>query len=410
MNQSFQLLWLCISFSKLAVSLFTMTLTITIYHISNSATMAALVSFIYFFSKVCSSFLLPYVLEKYQLKKILTFGLVNQIALVILLFFLFTLHIDSSLELILIFIILSIFGMAEGFTAPTRLSLIPNVVKKHELSKANSLISITDQTFLLLGWSFGVILITKFGAPTVFCIIISLLLLSSVFSFCIKLFELEVVAQDFKWKRMFEGWNSLFSRRNNMRTITIMDILEGIGGGIWIGGISLVFVKEILGQNESWWGYVNAGYFIGSIIGGIIISLLASKIQQNLVRGIVTGSLFVSLLILLYALNHQPYLALLLVVLMGPFYQLRDISQNTFMQINYEDKMLSKIYSAKDTLYYLVFSFSVFMMGMIADYIGVQYVYICAFILYFLSTLICIYSFWKYKSGTSEKRKVIDNI
>ncbi|MFP3325918.1 MFS transporter, partial [Planococcus sp. SIMBA_160] len=55
------------------------------------------------------------------------------------------------------------------------------------------------------------------------------------------------------WKSIKIGWQTLYTNQN-LRIITLMDIIEGIAGGIWIGGISLVFVKEVLNKNEQWWG------------------------------------------------------------------------------------------------------------------------------------------------------------
>jgi len=171
-----------------------------------------------------------------------------------------------------------------------------------------------------------------------------------------------------------------------------MDILEGIGSSIWIGGITLVFVNEVLQKGEQWWGFINTSYYAGSILGGLLITIFSVRIQRNLLKYIVIGSFGVSVLVLLYAFNRIGWLALVLVIVMGPFYQLRDISQQTYIQKVGERTALSKIYAAKDNLYYLIFAVSVFISGLVSDYIGVVYVYYLAFFLYLISTIIAIYT------------------
>ncbi len=147
----------------------------------------------------------------------------------------------------------------------------------------------------------------------------------------------------------------------------------------------------MLKKREQWWGFINTSYFAGSIIGGILISLFSIKLQKHLIKGFITGSFLVSILVFLYAVNSTAWIALALVVLMGPFYQLRDISQQAYIQKVAAEDTLSKLYVAKDNLYYLLFALSVFITGLISDYVSVVYVYYLAFILYLTSTIFTVF-------------------
>ncbi|MOA41482.1 hypothetical protein D3C78_1634460 [compost metagenome] len=106
-------------------------------------------------------------------------------------------------------------------------------------------------------------------------------------------------------------------------------------------------VDSLQQKNEQWSGFINTGYFAGSIIGGILIALWSTRLQQHLIRGIIVG----------------------------PFYQLRDITQQTYIQQCIKDELLAKFYAAKDNMYYLVFALSVLVSGLISDFLGVVYVY-----------------------------------
>ena len=61
-----------------------------------------------------------------------------------------------------------------------------------------------------------------------------------------------------------EGWRFLWIHKR-IRALVIMDIIESLFGTIWIGAITLSFVKEVLGKGEAWWGYINGAYYFGSI-------------------------------------------------------------------------------------------------------------------------------------------------
>lgn len=399
MSKYFYYLWSSISFGKLALSLYTMTITLTIFSITHSATFASLVMLIHVIGKLVSSFVFPLTTEKASIKKILSSSILAQLVVILLVL---AISNDNTLlhpvlKLCLIYILIGFAGFTDGFVSPSRMSLIPEMVEKSKLGKANSLISTTDQTFSLLGWSLGTIAINLYGSNKVLITSIIFLIISFLTSLPIKSKERKESAKRPKWDIIKAGWFILFSKSNKIRTITIMDILEGIASGIWIGGITLVFVKEVLKKEEQWWGLINTSYFAGSIIGGILITLFSIKLQKHLIKGIVTGSFFVSILVLLYAINTTAWVALLLVILMGPFYQLRDITQQTYIQKCIKGELLAQLYAAKDNMYYLVFALSVFLSGLISDYLGVVYVYYFAFLLYFLSSIFALITFQKEK-------------
>lgn len=65
------------------MSLYTMTITLLIFTITNSATFASLVMLIYVIGKIVSSFIFPFVTEKIPLKEILSFSLIAQFAFIL---------------------------------------------------------------------------------------------------------------------------------------------------------------------------------------------------------------------------------------------------------------------------------------------------------------------------------------
>ncbi|MED5053823.1 MFS transporter [Anoxybacillus rupiensis] len=390
MNKSFYFLWMGNSLGKLANSLYMMTVTMMIYHITSSGTLAGLVTMIHVIAKFLSSFFMPIITDRYPLKFILRISLFGQSYLLFILILLFYFKdINHFLINLIIYLIIFFIGFLDGWTNPARNSLTPKIVQKEKLAKANSLISTTDQSLALLGWSLGGVAAIHFGDINILYFALSLYILSALSTLLISEKFRGASKSRPNWNSIKIGWSILF-KNANLRLITIMGIIEGIAGGIWIGGITLVFVKEILKQNETWWGYINASYYLGSIIGGIFIVLISKWMQRNLVYSIILGSFGVSVFVLIYAFTKSPIVALTLVFIMGPFYQLRDVSQNTYFQSSIEESYLPKVYSTQSNIYYIVFSISVFLMGTISDFLGVKLVYILASILYFTSSFLAV--------------------
>ncbi len=155
-----------------------------------------------------------------------------------------------------------------------------------------------------------------------------------------------------------------------------MDVSEGIAGAVWIGAITLVFVTEALNQTTEWWGYINSAYYIGAIFGGGIAIAFSKYITKNLLVNMAVGTMSYGILCIIYGLNSFPIIAILLVLCMGPVYQIRDISQQTILQNSAPPSDLSKIYAAHTVLLSTATGLSVLLVGIVADVFGIRWVYI----------------------------------
>lgn len=93
------------------------------------------------------------------------------------------------------------------------------------------------------------------------------------------------------------------------------------------------------------------------------------------------------LLTIVYSFISIPLLAIILVIFMGPLYQMRDIAQNTFVQHKVERDSLGKYLAARATFHQVVFSLSVFLIGLLVDLTNARFVYLFAGVLLLASAL-----------------------
>lgn len=166
-----------------------------------------------------------------------------------------------------------------------------------------------------------------------------------------------------------------------------MDLIESWAGMIWIGSVSLAFVNEVLHKGESWWGFINGAYYLGSMIGGFIIYKLSERFQNKLINFMLIGAVSYGSLTLIYGFISNSYLALILVLFMGPAYILRDLTQETLIQNITTEQTRINIMSARSSLVQFIFMFSILAIGAISDFLGVRLVYVSAGILLLVSAI-----------------------
>lgn len=369
--------WTAHSSISLAGVVYIVVLTTFMYQESGSAFIAALFPLFNAVARFVAGLTAPLVMEKFGFSKLLVRLQVMKALLLTALVIAFP-YISSQVSILCMFILFIAF--TEGWGNPLIQSMVPRLVAPDRLVKANSSLSVTSQSLQIAGYTFTGFLVVRFGhMPT---------LIMSCVLIWVSVLSLWIAARSMKaketaaagrakpsWEVIREGWFYLW-RNPTIRIVTMMDMIEGIAGTIWVGAITLVYVKEVLHQGEAWWGFINASYYVGAIAGGLLMLLLSSFIQKNLIPCMAVGSAVFSLLTLWYGLNSIPIVALILCIAMGPAYQLRDVAQQTALQSSVNQEMLPKIYASRDILLSTVTSLSIAVIGLIADTLGIRMVYI----------------------------------
>lgn len=151
-----------------------------------------------------------------------------------------------------------------------------------------------------------------------------------------------------------------------------------LGGSVWVGAFTLIFVQQALGQGEEWWGFINATYFAGTIGGGFLVISAVRRIGSSLLRYMLIGMAGYGLLTFLYAVNTNLILALALVLLMGPFAEMSIVTRRTLVQHSVDSTQLPKVLSAQATVLHLFFCISLLGMAWAAETFGIVKLYIFA--------------------------------
>ncbi|WP_410986027.1 MFS transporter, partial [Bacillus paranthracis] len=288
-----------------------------------------------------------------------------------------------STSIVTLFIFIFFISLCSGWSAPLLYGILPRLTPKEKLVKVNSIFSFSTQIAQAAAYSFTSIIVLLVGATTTLMMNNILMIFGCVaLHISLRSIHTERVIEpsSSKGAALLEGWKLLF-KNPSLRTVTCMDLIETFAGTIWIGAITMAYVTTVLHKGEEWWGFINTSYYVGTLIGGLLAWKMSTYIQNNLIRSMAIGSLLFSILTFLYGITSSGFIALFLCILMGPCYQIRDISQTTVLQSSVAPSLLSKMYTAHGALLSTASGLSMLSVGIITDLFGVRTIYILASIL-----------------------------
>jgi len=391
LSRPFYFLWTTQTTANAADVLYIMALIVLVLNQTESLVSAAFMPLMRSGAQMLSSLIAPLLINRFKLPALLLLSQTGQCILFVCLAVYLQFNENDS-SLVLVFALVFFMSFLDGWTVPTRNALIPRLVPHEQgLLKANGLISVSDQVVQFAGWGLSGVIVALLGASQTLLLTVVLFGLAAVFTLGVKepsevesaqlqtavLPEENTAVPSSKWHILTEGWKTIW-RMSRLRFLTFMDMIDMLGGSVWIGAFTLTFVQVALGKGEEWWGFINAAYFAGTVGGGLLVLALVRAIGNRYLAAMLIGMAGYGILTALYALNTQPFIALILVLLMGPFAELSIVNRRTLIQRSVAKEMLPKVLSAQASLLHLVFCISLLVMASIAEWFGIVNLYLFA--------------------------------
>ncbi|MGF9700062.1 MFS transporter [Paenibacillus sp. MABNR03] len=391
LTRPFYFLWTTQTAANAADVLYIMALTVLVLDRTNSLVSAALLPLMRSGAQMLSSLIAPLLIQRFKLSNLLLLSQAGQFLLFICLAVYMQLHGEAA-SLVWVFSLVFVMSFLDGWTIPARNALIPRLVTHEQgLLKANGLMSVSDQVVQFAGWGLSGVVVAFLGASPTLLLTAMIYGLAAVFTLGVREptnpelegSRLDISSEEItatgtsKWHTLTEGWKMIW-KTPRLRVLTVMDMIDMLGGSIWVGAFTLAFVQVALGQGEEWWGFINAAYFAGTIGGGLLVLALARIIGSRYFVVMMIGMAGYGILTAVYAINTQPFIALLFVMIMGPFAELSLINRRTLIQSSVVSRLLPKVLSAQASLMHLVFCISLLGMAWLAEYIGIVNLYLFA--------------------------------
>jgi MFS family permease len=380
---NFLKLWFSQSLNSLAQILLQVIMMIEIYIRMESAIGPALVLAIMSISSFVSSFIASYHIDRFPLKKIVHYaGWIKGVIALAIGYFLF---LGTTSALVGVFVSLVILSFVGAWYGPARFALLPLVIERKEYIKANRTLVMVDQLLATAGWGLGALLALYIPFPILISMIACSFMLAGLLIYFLKLEEEQATIK--KKTKESPAWKEVWNNRI-IRGITIMDTVEGVANAIWTSALILTFTSVVLQVGEEWWGFINAGYFVGAILGSMIVTFKAQNLSSKIGMMIGLSGISMGVLTILFSFNTIPLIAVLLCVLMGPMYQARDICQSALLQDAIPEGRRAGIMAARNSFLSPWSGMMVLVVGILADFFGVQFIYFMAGIAYLLVSLL----------------------
>lgn len=391
-TKSFRLLWVGQCLANSGDLFYIIGLISILYKTTGSAFFMALLPFLTTIARFISGLIAPIFIEKFSLRVILYYSQGAKTILLVMLS-LNTIMVFSNPMLWLLFILVFVISFLDGWAIPARNAFLPRLVKPEELVKANSFISMMDQTIQFGGWAFGGLLVALWGGQNILWLTVILFIIST---WLMKLMDDQPVLQGNKhlspWGLMKEGWLFIWKNKS-IRTLHVMISFESIAYTVWIAAIIYIYVNEQLHKDEIWWGYINASFLLGLIAAAAIGFRYASFIEKRLWFLIITCSIGVTLTTFIFGLTTIPLVALIISFLFGIFEQIKGIATQSTLQMVSTETQLPKIYAAQSSLTSILFGLSSLLFGLLVDIASSKAVFVLSGAILMISTLYL----WKQK-------------
>ena len=372
MFRSFYLLVTSQSLANLADVFLRLSLIADIYLVTHSVMATTVIPVLIGLSAFIASFLVPLVTKKLLMNQVLSFTQLAKTLLLLLL--VFSLNI-CAYPIAIVYLCIVGISIFDGFAQPVSSALIPTYLT--DLARGNALFATVSEIISVVGWSLGGILYGYLHLVGSLWVIFALYLLASILSFVLPTAQCEVIENETSWQSVTKGWRFIFTNKT-LNVVVGCNLFEILANSIWVSSIILVFVTQILHQDEHYWGYINTTYSLGIILGGALIYRYAEKVSDKKCKSIILALLFAASMTLIGLVSANVWIFLICSVGIGFFSQLKEIPETVLLQSAVAENQLVHLYAALEVISTLSFSLFTLVMSSLAQYFGVRVVFMIA--------------------------------
>ncbi|MCB0075881.1 MAG: MFS transporter [Anaerolineales bacterium] len=383
---NFLWLWLAQIVSGLGDTIYNVAVLVTIFERTGSAVQTVTVAVATMLPPVLLSPIAGVVVDRAPRQRVMVIMDLLRAGMVALLL----LSLRSGFSTWAIYAVVAGLAAANAFYLPARLSLLPTLVPKESLVRANSLVMSTNQAVFAAGYLLGGVLVLNFALSTLVALDLASFLLAALFVAFIRPPE-RATPRPMGRRNPFlaslrEGFGYLRHHRLP-RALVTMELIEFVPHGLWTAGLMLVFVQQALGGTAADWGYQNAIFFGGQLVGALLAVAWASRLARRPGWLIIANALLFTLATVAYALSPSLLVTALLCFVFGPTSAIRDVMQDSLLQGSVKNELLGRVYSARMMGTSLSFIVGSLGFAWLADVVDVRLVFLLGAALYFVTAL-----------------------
>ena len=256
--------------------------------------------------------------------------------------------INGFLEIWMVMLMGIIMGICSSFFNPSIQSVLPELVPKDELIKANSSYQMATTGADIIGQSIGGFLYTLIGAPIMFLINGLSYLFSALSEGFISIPKIEKKNIHITFKEDFmEGIRFILSLKGLVRTLIMAFFINFLGGMIRVLIIPWFLSEPSLGMTK--YGIFNGFQSIGLLLGTLILSFVTIKVKHKYKIYILSILTYMTLRGLGAFINDFIFIVLFFTVGNTLMFTFNTIANSTIMLLTPADKR-GKVFATIGTL------------------------------------------------------------
>jgi predicted MFS family arabinose efflux permease len=236
-------------------------------------------------------------------------------------------------------------GLTDALSMPSFQSIVPSLVKQHDIKRAVSLNSTQFNLSRVLGPAIAGIVIVRFGAVACFSANAASYLpffLALYFIYPHKVVETQLQGAEEKPVELLRAFVKLLRNRE-----VSLPLLTTLATNLFCGPLVTfcpVLIKNVFHGEVGNFGGAMAAFGVGGLIGAASSFIpLPASVKRN--RFAAMAAVFLALVVVAIGLNHSLPLLIVLLVLAGAALTTVNISINTFLQENAVNAMRGRIAS-----------------------------------------------------------------
>jgi MFS family permease len=248
--------------------------------------------------------------------------------------------ISGQAELWMVITLEAVNGTVSAISFPAMASMVPQLVPRPQLQRANALLSLVRGGLTVLGPTIGALLVVTVGSGWALAFDALTWLVAAALLLPMRIPPRPPAAERSSTVReLREGWSFFVSTTWLWAVVLAFGVLNAIHTGAWFT-LGPAVAKETIG--EQGWGLVLSAESVGLLVMTVV--LLRFDVKRPLFAGMLGCSLMA---VPMLVLGIQPHLVALLAVtfVAGAGIEVFSIGWNVAMQENIDESMLSRAYS-----------------------------------------------------------------
>ncbi len=371
-NGSFLLLWAGQFVSQIGDRLAALAFPWLVYTSTGSAVGTGAVFALYTLPYVLFGAFAGVLVDRFNKRSVMVLADVARAALVLLV------PLVASRSLPLVYALSFAMATAGVFFDPAKLAIVPEIVPRARLMRANSLLATAENLTEILGWAFAGLLLASVSTTTAFELDAVTFVVSAVALLLMRYRAPARAAAERSaralWRELGEGFAFLRGHPGlRANTVMIIVCVAGLGAAY---PLTFMLAVRVLGGGTKAFGILEAAVGAGYLIGSLVLATLAPRVRKGWTM--VVGLAFMGACLAAVAAVESVWQASIPFLLFGVANAVALIAVDTYLQEVVPEGMRGRVLGTRFTLTQGTYALSVLAGGALAGVFDVRALFIVA--------------------------------